>query len=1034
MIEADLATSERLGDDIDFGASSTLTSAATLELQTSSPLHQLRTEHPGYDWPTFIIAYAAGRWNPHRTPTAPRPSTYFTQSSVWQPTVPPQLPSSPSHLEGHGNVNLQAGSSSTKLPPTLSSLPPLPSTAASIAPSPTGRLGTDSSASTSDLSGSVTSASNSNSDRDRPSSATSVSSSADSTFAAAVEPESWPTTPQPLAHPTEPAYSMTLRDAPPALPSSPTSSQLQAQAPEAPRVRDQLTTSFLTPGSPASVPSPASPDVLSFAHRRASESAGSSSMTSGRTMRIAMPPPPASAASSVAFHRARFDNTHPTPSVLRPPILSPLPSPAVHGYSVTVGSAGLLGHEGPSGSGQAPGASTPDVTTAAAAMRWAASSHPSIAPLALPSPEHELMDPMRGVTVSLPVDASGRRTSADFSSAEEEDEDGHGSSGAKRRWAAYAYNSRSSVGRSAGRAVRNVRKKASLLGKGDGNTGDVGGSGSGDKASSTRRIWEKFTRDGRSEDKRRSKLASSSLEDEGETLAGDVLSSTTEGLEGEGNGSIGGSDETEKEPGSLEDDKDDEGGGLHIPSEPRQPPIQPPHSQPGPTDAVHPQQQSRLRVIAVAPPGEREGGKPQASPRDKRSPVSSLATIEASPLPSPIDERPSMIVSGDSTESNGSGDSEQTTTVNNKPPRENRHHLQLAGRSASYPKMGSVTAPEQMLRFEGGEESGQQVDYFGYGNALRSKADNEHVLKETGSSSSDQPTSESPSTSSISGRTDLSGSQTSSGSSRTGPTKVSGSDETKTALESSVVSSLPTLGTITSSSPGQAWSVPNTPFHKGVLNRQTSSPLPSRSDPEDVGTPSTNLRNNQFLGVEGHVIPGRPESVASSVSQTVLPQSQGMTDNAATSSQPLPDVSSKRSSNSSVVDLPFRGSQEYTHLRVSSTFAAPGGKGQGMPVVKPRPTLSRAQSMKTVGSSGSAMRVSHEEEEFVKLGYLVPPYPKDEEIRRRALHKFNIMHTTPDVNFDRIAYLTKLVFSTKIVVVSLVDGTEEWYKMECRFK
>lgn len=39
--------------------------------------------------------------------------------------------------------------------------------------------------------------------------------------------------------------------------------------------------------------------------------------------------------------------------------------------------------------------------------------------------------------------------------------------------------------------------------------------------------------------------------------------------------------------------------------------------------------------------------------------------------------------------------------------------------------------------------------------------------------------------------------------------------------------------------------------------------------------------------------------------------------------------------------------------------------------------------------------------------------------------RFNIVHTTPDVNFDRIAYLTKLVFSMKIVVVSLVDGEEE---------
>ena len=41
------------------------------------------------------------------------------------------------------------------------------------------------------------------------------------------------------------------------------------------------------------------------------------------------------------------------------------------------------------------------------------------------------------------------------------------------------------------------------------------------------------------------------------------------------------------------------------------------------------------------------------------------------------------------------------------------------------------------------------------------------------------------------------------------------------------------------------------------------------------------------------------------------------------------------------------------------------------------------------------------------------------------LSRFNILHSSPDMNFDRIAYLTKLVFSMKIVVVSLVDENEE---------
>jgi hypothetical protein len=45
--------------------------------------------------------------------------------------------------------------------------------------------------------------------------------------------------------------------------------------------------------------------------------------------------------------------------------------------------------------------SNQELTTTAATMRWAA-AQVNLAPLALPSPEHELTDPMRGVTASIP--------------------------------------------------------------------------------------------------------------------------------------------------------------------------------------------------------------------------------------------------------------------------------------------------------------------------------------------------------------------------------------------------------------------------------------------------------------------------------------------------------------------------------------------------------------------------------------------------------------------------------------------------------
>lgn len=42
-----------------------------------------------------------------------------------------------------------------------------------------------------------------------------------------------------------------------------------------------------------------------------------------------------------------------------------------------------------------------------------------------------------------------------------------------------------------------------------------------------------------------------------------------------------------------------------------------------------------------------------------------------------------------------------------------------------------------------------------------------------------------------------------------------------------------------------------------------------------------------------------------------------------------------------------------------------------------------------------------------------------------TINRFNIWNTGADINFDRIAHLAKLVFSTKGVIISLVDGHEQ---------
>ncbi len=63
---------------------------------------------------------------------------------------------------------------------------------------------------------------------------------------------------------------------------------------------------------------------------------------------------------------------------------------------------------------------------------------------------------------------------------------------------------------------------------------------------------------------------------------------------------------------------------------------------------------------------------------------------------------------------------------------------------------------------------------------------------------------------------------------------------------------------------------------------------------------------------------------------------------------------------------------------------------------------------------------------FLELGYLAPPYPPDELERRRALYQFNIRNTGPDTNFERIEHLTRLVFNTKTVIISLIDEDEQY--------
>lgn len=80
----------------------------------------------------------------------------------------------------------------------------------------------------------------------------------------------------------------------------------------------------------------------------------------------------------------------------------------------------------------------------------------------------------------------------------------------------------------------------------------------------------------------------------------------------------------------------------------------------------------------------------------------------------------------------------------------------------------------------------------------------------------------------------------------------------------------------------------------------------------------------------------------------------------------------------------------------------------------------------SAGSRGS----SYQEKLFNEQGWLSAPKPPNELDRRRALYRFNILRSGQDVNFDRISHMAKLVFATRMVLISMVDDEDQWYKSE----
>ena len=218
----------------------------------------------------------------------------------------------------------------------------------------------------------------------------------------------------------------------------------------------------------------------------------------------------------------------------------------------------------------------------------------------------------------------------------------------------------------------------------------------------------------------------------------------------------------------------------------------------------------------------------------------------------------------------------------------------------------------------------------------------------------------------------------------------------------------PTLSAIQGSPPSTPPTADSSDANTEPLSASAFSPSPPYVTPASVPLRPSTGNDDDYFGVVA--LSASPESVSllNSMRQHLSSEPEV--------AQTVPVPSRQHLSSEPEVAQTVPVTSRRVNLTRQPSFPPPN-KTTGPSVGLPSPTR---------GVDAGASRAVKEETMFLELGYLAPPYPPDELERCRALYQFNIWNTGPDINFERIEHLTKLVFSTKTVIISLIDGNEQY--------